>query len=57
MFWLVEDMEKTSETIVASGGQMLSGPQPEGNFGVYWYFEDTEGNLGSVYQILQDDGK
>lgn len=57
MFWLVEDLEKISVTIVSSGGKMLSGAQPEGEFGVYRYFEDTEGNLGSVYQIVQGDGK
>lgn len=56
-FWLVEDLDKVSDTIVAAGGKMLSGPEPEGDFGVYRYFEDTEGNMGSVYKIVQGAGK
>jgi len=49
--WLVQDLEKTSESIVAAGGKMLSDKRPEGTSGIYRYFEDTEGNIGSVYQI------
>ena len=55
MFWHVEDLEKTSEEIVSAGGKMLSGTQPESGFGEYRYFEDTEGNLGGVYQIIKKD--
>lgn len=56
MSWHVEDLDKTSEAIVGAGGKMLSGTQPESGFGEYRYFEDSEGNLGSVYRIIQKDG-
>jgi predicted enzyme related to lactoylglutathione lyase len=51
MHWFVEDIEKTSQTITSAGGKMLSDAQPEGKFGLYRYFEDSEGNVGSIYQI------
>ena len=51
MHWFVEDIDKTSEAITSAGGKLLSDTQPEGKFGLYRYFEDTEGNVGSIYQI------
>ncbi|PKS06249.1 hypothetical protein jhhlp_006995 [Lomentospora prolificans] len=51
MHWFVENIDKTSEVITSAGGKMLSGAQSEGGFGLYRYFEDTEGNIGSIYQI------
>lgn len=53
VFWRVEDLEKTSEAIVGAGGKILSETVPEGGCGAYRYFEDTEGNLGSVYQVVE----
>ncbi|KAL2105777.1 hypothetical protein VUR80DRAFT_7768 [Thermomyces stellatus] len=53
--WHVEDLEKTSEAIVSAGGKMLSEPQPESGFGEYRYFEDTEGNVGGIYQIIKKE--
>ena len=55
MHWFVEDLKKTSESIIAAGGKILSGVQPESGFGLYRYFEDTEGNLGSIYQIAPNN--
>lgn len=55
MHWFVEDLKQTSEAIIAAGGKILSGVQPESGFGLYRYFEDTEGNLGSIYQIAPNN--
>lgn len=50
----MEDIDKVSETIVAAGGKMVSDKVPEGKFGLYRYFEDTEGNVGAVYQFIPE---
>ncbi|KAH8884209.1 hypothetical protein GQ53DRAFT_811108 [Thozetella sp. PMI_491] len=51
MCWLVEDVRAIADVIEKAGGKVLSDVLPEGKTGLYRYFEDTEGNLGSVYQI------
>jgi predicted enzyme related to lactoylglutathione lyase len=51
LYWLVDDVEKIGEVIEKEGGKMLSGAVKEGEFGLYRFFEDTEGNLGAVYAI------
>jgi predicted enzyme related to lactoylglutathione lyase len=50
----VEDLGKIAEVIVKAGGKMVGSEEPvkEGESGVYRYFEDTEGNVGGVYQFL-----
>jgi predicted enzyme related to lactoylglutathione lyase len=54
VFWLVEDLGKTAEMIERAGGKMVGSEEPikEGETGLYRYFEDTEGNVGGVYQFL-----
>lgn len=49
LYWLVEDVEKIGEIIEKAGGKMLSDPVKEGEYGLYRFFEDTDGNLGAVY--------
>lgn len=51
LYWLVDDVEKIGEVIEKAGGKMLSAAEKEGEHGLYRYFEDTEGNLGGVYQF------
>ncbi|KAK5654698.1 hypothetical protein OQA88_7022 [Cercophora sp. LCS_1] len=51
LYWLVEDVEKIGDVIDKAGGKMLSGAEKEGEYGLYRFFEDTEGNLGAVYQL------
>ena len=57
MYWLVEDLNKTVAVIETAGGKMIGSKEPikEGESaqaGVYRYFEDTEGNVGGVYQLI-----
>jgi predicted enzyme related to lactoylglutathione lyase len=54
VYWLVEDLGKIAEVIEKAGGKMVGSGEPvrEGESGVYRYFEDTEGNVGGVYQFL-----
>jgi predicted enzyme related to lactoylglutathione lyase len=52
VYWLVEDVEKIGDVIEKAGGKMLSTTEKEGEGGLYRFFEDTEGNLGGVYQFL-----
>ncbi|KAH7025116.1 Glyoxalase/Bleomycin resistance protein/Dihydroxybiphenyl dioxygenase [Microdochium trichocladiopsis] len=52
IYWLVEDLDKSAAAIEAAGGSMLSGPEKEGESGMYRYFKDTEGTTGGIYQIL-----
>ncbi|KAL1869447.1 hypothetical protein VTK73DRAFT_3092 [Phialemonium thermophilum] len=49
---IVDDLERSANAIIEAGGKILSKPKPEGKFGLYQYFEDTEGNLGSIYQVV-----
>lgn len=54
-YWLVEDLKKIAEVIKEAGGKMRGEseePIKEGEFGLYRFFEDTEGNVGAVYQIV-----
>lgn len=48
---LVENLEKTSEAIEKAGGKVLSETIKEGEYGLYRFFEDTEGNMGAVYAM------
>lgn len=50
--WFVKDVEESAEIIEKAGGKMLSAAEKEGESGLYRYFEDTEGNVGSVYQMV-----
>lgn len=54
VYWLVEDLTKIAEVIEQAGGKMVGSKEPiaEGKSGLYRYFEDTEGNIGGVYQFL-----
>lgn len=49
--WLVDDVEATAKVIEEAGGKMMSEARDEGGHGVYRYFEDVDGNLGSIYQL------
>ena len=51
VYWFVEDVGKIGGVIEQAGGKMLSGPEKEGEHGLYRYFEDPSGNLGGVYQM------
>ncbi|KAK0644060.1 hypothetical protein B0T16DRAFT_460143 [Cercophora newfieldiana] len=51
LYWLVEDLDKISEAIKGAGGKVLSDTVKEGQYGLYRFFEDTEGNMGAVYQL------
>ena len=44
---------KTSEMIDKAGGKVLGGNVKEGEFGLYLFFEDTEGSMGAIYQMVQ----
>lgn len=50
--WHVEDLEKTAVVIEQAGGKMLSEVKEEGTSGLYRYFQDIEGNVGLVYQVV-----
>ena len=50
--WFVKDVEESAALIEKAGGKMLSAAEKEGESGLYRYFEDTEGNTGSVYQMV-----
>ena len=51
LYWLVEDVEQVGSIIEDAGGKMLSGVVKESDYGLYRFFEDTEGNVGAVYQV------
>ena len=51
IYWFVEDVEAISSVIETAGGKMLSEKEKEGEFGLYRFFEDTEGSVGAVYQM------
>lgn len=51
IFWLVDDIEATAKVIEEAGGKMMSEARDEGAHAVYRYFEDVDGNLGSIYQF------
>ncbi|KAL2116042.1 hypothetical protein VTJ04DRAFT_10297 [Mycothermus thermophilus] len=54
LYWLVEDLNKSAEAIERAGGKMVGSKEPikEGDAGLYRFFEDTEGNVGAIYQFL-----
>ncbi|KAK4096292.1 hypothetical protein N658DRAFT_480910 [Parathielavia hyrcaniae] len=54
VYWLVEDLDKIATVIEQAGGKMVGSQeaQKEGKFGLYRFFEDTEGNVGAVYQVV-----
>ncbi|KAH7193674.1 uncharacterized protein B0J16DRAFT_335770 [Fusarium flagelliforme] len=51
IYWFVEDVEAIGSVIENAGGKMLSEKEKEGEFGLYRFFEDTEGSVGAVYQM------
>ncbi|KAK5992255.1 hypothetical protein PT974_05656 [Cladobotryum mycophilum] len=52
--WFVEDIDDTAKIIESAGGRMVSEKEKESESGMYRYFEDTEGNVGSVYMALKN---
>jgi len=52
VYYLVEDVEKIGPVIEAAGGKMLTDTQKEGKSGLYRFFQDTEGTVGGVYQVV-----
>ncbi|GAB1319956.1 hypothetical protein MFIFM68171_10166 [Madurella fahalii] len=54
IYWLVEDLAETAKVIEHAGGKMIGSMEPikEGESGFYRYFEDTEGNVGAVHQLV-----
>jgi predicted enzyme related to lactoylglutathione lyase len=55
MYWFVEDVAKTASLVEQAGGKVLGGVEKEGKTGVYQYFEDTEGNVGAAYQMVESN--
>jgi len=52
VYWLVEDVGKIGPVIEEAGGKMLTDAQKEGKSGLYRFFQDTEGTVGGVYQVV-----
>lgn len=54
VYYLVEDLAETAKAIERAGGRMVGSTEPikEGEFGLYRYFEDTEGNIAAVHQMV-----
>ena len=52
VYYLVEDVDKIGTVIEEAGGKMLSDKQKEGKSGVFRLFQDPDGTVGGVYQIL-----
>jgi predicted enzyme related to lactoylglutathione lyase len=54
LHWLVKDLEETAGVIEQAGGKMVQskGPLKEGDSALDRYFEDTEGNVAAVYQLV-----
>lgn len=52
MCWLIKDVNAIVEVIEKAGGKVLTEPTPEGKFGMYRYFQDTEGNIGCAYEFI-----
>jgi len=52
IYWFVEDVEAIGVTIENAGGKMLTAAEKEGKSGLYRFFQDTEGNIGGVYQMV-----
>ncbi|UNI15749.1 hypothetical protein JDV02_002255 [Purpureocillium takamizusanense] len=53
LHWFVEDVDESAKLIEAAGGKMLTEKEKEGESGVFRYFEDTEGTVGSVYMLVK----
>ncbi|KFH42100.1 hypothetical protein ACRE_071590 [Hapsidospora chrysogenum ATCC 11550] len=51
--WFVEDVDASAELIKKAGGKVISEKEKESDFGLYRYFEDTEGNVGAVYMMVK----
>jgi predicted enzyme related to lactoylglutathione lyase len=56
VYWLVEDVEAMVGVIEKAGGKVVSDVKQEGKSGLYRFFEDTEGNVGGVYQFIGGSG-
>ncbi|KXJ94964.1 hypothetical protein Micbo1qcDRAFT_156758 [Microdochium bolleyi] len=52
IFWIVEDLDKSAAAIDGAGGKMLSETEKEGEHGLMRYFQDTEGTVGGLYQMV-----
>ncbi|EFW17284.1 hypothetical protein D8B26_000025 [Coccidioides posadasii str. Silveira] len=52
MYYMVADLDKSMEAIVAHGGKKLSGEYPEGDHGKIMYAEDSEGNVLGIYKFV-----
>jgi predicted enzyme related to lactoylglutathione lyase len=51
VYWFVENVDQIGPIIEKAGGRMLTEKEKEGEFGLYRFFEDTEGSVGAVYQM------
>ncbi|RGP73405.1 glyoxalase-like domain-containing [Fusarium longipes] len=51
IYWFVENVDAIGSVIEKAGGKMLSEKEKEGEYGLYRFFEDTEGSIGAVYQM------
>ena len=51
LFWYVKDVDEMAPIIEKAGGKILSDQTPEGEYGSYRYFEDTEGTVAAVYML------
>ncbi|KAF4440644.1 glyoxalase-like domain-containing [Fusarium acutatum] len=51
VYWFVENVDNIGPIIEKAGGKMLTEKEKEGEFGLYRFFEDTEGSVGAVYQM------
>ncbi|KAF7509061.1 hypothetical protein GJ744_008456 [Endocarpon pusillum] len=49
VYLYVESLEDVAKAIPAAGGKIIGDVTPEGSFGFYQLFEDTEGNVGGSY--------
>lgn len=51
--WLVQDVSQSSNAIEKAGGKMLTEQSKQGDTGIYRFFADTEGNVGSIFQVVK----
>lgn len=52
VYWFVENVDTIGPIIEKAGGKMLSEKEKEGEHGLFRFFEDTEGTVGAVYQMV-----
>lgn len=51
--WFVENLDDSAKAIEGAGGKVLTGQEKEGDSGLLRYFADSEGNIGSIYMMVQ----